>query len=254
MSTAAADVATKVIPAPAPAVAAKPGIPAVVTPPKVEPVKAVSAPASAPAAAPVAAAPAAEPVDPTKAGTAVSDPPDSTAVTAPAPEVKPEVKPVEIKVELPKDSLLAAEFAEKTAAYSRERGFSQEQAQELANWGSKSVSDFMAESRTAYDRTVNEWAEQCKAHSEFGGKRYAESSERARRFVNRFGDDAIKKALNETGYGNHPALFAMLARAGYAQADDKTVPGGQPPAGKPKSIAERLYGKTGAPEPQASQA
>lgn len=206
------------------------------------------APAPAPAAAPA------------KGGTVTSDPAggtvtsDPAAKTEPVKQPDPAALPQDIKLELPEGSLLSTEALERTAAHARERGLTQEQATELVGRESQAVDDHMTAQRTVYDQTVNGWVDACKADADFGGEKFLQSSEAARRFINAYGDEDLKKELEATGFGNHPRFFRMCARAGAKILADQPVPG-QPPAKteKQESIAERLYGKTGKPEPKHAQ-
>lgn len=67
---------------------------------------------------------------------------------------------------------------------------------------------------------IRVWDIQSRNHPEYGGKRFPESLGYARRFIDRFGGDALKNALNESGMGNHPAFFAAFTRAGRLLAGD----------------------------------
>jgi hypothetical protein len=168
-------------------------------------------------------------------------------------ETKPEVKPAEPKKEekfelkLPEGSLLEPKTVEEIAAFARERGFSQEQAQAVLEREGKAVSKFVEAQKATLTEQTALWLEDAKKDKELGGEAFEKNSELAKRVVHRFGSESLRKALDETGLGNHPELVRFCVRLGKAMKEDQLiVPGPQP--GPKRSAEELFYGKSEKPK------
>ena len=88
---------------------------------------------------------------------------------------------------------------------------------------------------------TSKWLEEARADKEFGGDKFDANLADARKALAQFdtGGD-IGKMLNETGYGNHPAILRIFARVGKALGEDNLHgKGGGEAAEKP--LAERFY-------------
>ncbi len=193
--------------------------PTVVTPPTVTP--------------PADPAPPADPKPP------VTPPKTSVVTELPStPPVEPKDKaPEKYDLNLPEDSLLDKSAIERTAAQAKEQGLSNDAAQEFLNQQSQALTDHV-------DKQSEDWIAEIKADKDIGGDNYGESVEMARRVVNRFGNDALKESLTKYGYGNHPEVVRFCANIGKAMGEDKLISGAVKPASsKPKTAAEKLYGK-----------
>ncbi len=66
--------------------------------------------------------------------------------------------------------------------------------------------------------------------------------ELAKRVVDRFGTDPLKKSLSESGLGNHPELVRLLVRIGKSMSEDQLVIAGHKPSETKKSAADILFG------------
>lgn len=162
---------------------------------------------------------------------------------------KPAEKPVETKaapivLKAPEGATVDAKELEAVAAFATEHGLNQAQAEKVLARDLATRAEVVASSKAAMieaSRTV--WVEQIKADKKYGGAKFAESAEIAKRAVDRFGTPALKEILNETGLGNHPELFRTFAKIGRLLADDKIIPAGTPAGGQSR-MADRLYGGT----------
>jgi len=152
---------------------------------------------------------------------------------------QPVVKPIELK--LPEGSLLEAGAVERVKTLAKERGLSQEQAQELLDREHQVLASYAEGQKATLTKTMNAWVEELKGDKEVGGEKFKESSELAKRVIRRFGTEAFLKDLNESGFGNHPELVRTFVRIGKAMSADSWVTPGAMPAPK-KSLAEALYG------------
>ena len=131
------------------------------------------------------------------------------------------------------------------SAAAREMGLTQEQAQKLVDMHAKNWMGAQAEFEQQMIRMREEWGQQLRKHPEYGGAKLEENLGHARRFIDKFGGVELRKALDETGVGNHPVFFAAFAQAGKLMAEDSLVtgtPGGSDGDESPQAIARRLYG------------
>ena len=196
--------------------------------------------AAEPAPAPVATTDPKAPVS-----TVVTDPPKETpAIEVPKKEPegsKPEPKALELK--LPEGSHLTAQDVEKVAARAKQLNLTPEQAQAELQRESDLVKSFVDGEKQKLAKEVSAWVDESKKDPEIGGEKFAQSAEVAKRVVNRFGTEAFKKALNDSGLGNHPELVRVFVRIGKAMTEDQMVHPSVSTAA-PRSAADVLYGDT----------
>lgn len=155
------------------------------------------------------------------------------------------VKPAEFKADaltLPEGSLMDAKATETLASFSKEHGLSEKQAQASLERESAALSAYVENATKSMEAESVKWVEDIKKDTEFGGDKFNQTAESAKRFVTRFGDPEFQKALTDTGFGNHPGLVKMLARAARAMGDDKLVMPGAQPSTTPKSAEDIMYG------------
>lgn len=168
---------------------------------------------------------------------------EKPAAVEPAPIKKEEpvvVAPLELK--LPEGSLLDASEVEKIAEIAKKQGLSQDVAQGILNAKSEALTDFKTKQETEYEkiRTVD-WVNEIKNDKVFGGEKFIETSEFAKRGIEAFGTQKLRDDLETSGFGNHPELIKTFALIGRSIAEDRLVlPGAQEPKVK-KSAAELFY-------------
>lgn len=166
----------------------------------------------------------------------------------PPPSEKKEEKVTEQKdqvfdLKLPEKSMLDAAHVDKVVSYAKERGLSKEQAQALLERENSVVSEFANNQKETLKSKSLEWVEEAKRDKELGGETFPQNMEMAKRVVDRFGTDAFKQALNETGLGNHPELLRVFARIGKAMGSDQMIlPKNHTTGMKQKPIEEIFYG------------
>lgn len=180
--------------------------------------------------------------DATTVTTLTEEKPSAEVDPKKAQEGKPDAEP-KFELKLPEGSLLKPEAVERMTARAKELKLTPEQAQAELERESELVKTFVEGEKGKLAEQVKEWVAESSKDPEIGGEAFAKNAEYAKRVVNRFGTDAFKKALNETGLGNHPELVRVFVRIGRAMTEDQLVlPSGQSTA--PKSPAEVLYGDT----------
>ena len=106
-------------------------------------------------------------------------------------------------------------------ALARELNLSQEQAQKLVDLHVRHWLGFEEQTRAQ----AEEWRKQTMNDPEFGGQKFMQSLQDAHRFVNAFGGEKLRIALDATGAGNHPEIFKAFALAGRLLGEDQLVKG-----------------------------
>lgn len=138
-------------------------------------------------------------------------------------EAKTEVKEITYDLKLPEGSLLDAKRIEEVAAYARERGFSNDVAQQLLEREHALVQNHVAAQKNNYETVRNGWVSSLKADKEIGGEHWDASVKLAQSAIDRFGGPTFKQALKESGLGDHPDLFRFALAVGKAMAPDNSV-------------------------------
>lgn len=171
--------------------------------------------------------------------------PTPTPEPTPAPTPDPAPKaPDTYTLKLPDGSLLDAAHLERTAAFAKERGLSNEDAQKVLERDHATVVAFIEGQKQAMVKKSEEWVQFSKADKEIGGEAFAKNAELAKRVLEKYGTESLRKTLDETGYGNHPELLRVFARVGKAMAEDTLVQPGASGAGT-KSPESIMYPKMG---------
>lgn len=205
-----------------------------VTPPVADPVPPVT-PADPPPVVP--------PVDPAK------------PVDPPVAPVVPPVVPETYDLKLPDNSALDATAMERTAAFARERGLSNEAAQKALEFVHQEVaaqSDALLKAHqpggAVWTKQVETWEAQVLADKDIGGSKeqVQKSGDLGKRVLATFFPESTREFLEKTGFGSHPDVLRGLVNIGKAMSEGSFVMPKSADVGS-KSTAELLYGSTPAP-------
>lgn len=182
------------------------------------------APASASPAAPAALAPT-----PPAAAAPAGDPPAaSTSDPKPAAPVVPE----KYDLKLPTDTLFDASALEGIGTFARDLGLDQANAQKLVERDSRLLGEFAqhidATRKSAWDAQVAKWNAETQADPELGGDKFADTKFQADKALRAFATPEFLKALNESGFGNHPGLVRVFAKIGRTLSEDQFTTKGDP--------------------------
>jgi len=196
-------------------------------------------PAPSPTTTPVAQTPPAAAPSP-------QQPPPQPSLLTPEPQKEPAKEapkpPAEIKLTLPKDSVLQQAQVDKIAAFARERGLSQEVAQAALEMQAGQTKEILDGYNKAWGERVAGWEKELRAHKEFGGERLKEFDQGASEVVMKYGGQEMMKLLNESGYGKHPQVAQFLWNLHKAMRPDKIVtPKAPSVAGEKPDLADRLF-------------
>lgn len=104
----------------------------------------------------------------------------------------------------------------------KELNLTQEKAQSILD----KVAPVMAQRQQEQIKAVQEqWTNESKTDSEFGGDKLNESLAVAKPAFDKFAPDGFKKLMTETGLGNHPEVIRTFYRIGKAMSEDSFVGG-----------------------------
>lgn len=160
---------------------------------------------------------------------------EAAAPTAPVVPEKYELKPVD-------GSPVDAKYLESFQTYAKEKGMTQEQAQQLFERETFAVSEYASKLDSEFEAQKSQWIEAVKKDPEIGGDHFQQNVELAHRALERFGAPSFVKELDASGYGNHPELVRVFARIGKALSEDRFIDPGANTGGK-RSMEEIFYGK-----------
>jgi hypothetical protein len=138
----------------------------------------------------------------------------------------------------------------------KELGLSNEQANKLipvvADYAKRIVSDRDQQLMGTILEQRKEWLETARKDPEIGGQNWGVSIRDSARFLDQMGapkGSPLRAALDDSGFGNHPELIRLFAKAGKAIGEDSNFVRGDPAAAvKPKTDAELFYGPKSATE------
>ena len=121
----------------------------------------------------------------------------------------------------------------------KELNIPQAKAQQLIDFQTQLATKQAEQYQAAVTKQSQDWAAAIKNDPDVGGENYDKSVASAVKVIEAFGDPSLKELLNNSGLGNHPALFKFCHRISAAIAEDKFVmPGSQTDTPKEMSIIE----------------
>lgn len=165
--------------------------------------------------------------------------------------LKPKV-PEKFAVKLPEKATLSAEVLDRTTTAARELGLtSDEQAQRLVdftNGEAQAVAERIAKDYSPggsiFESQRQKYTEEALKASDIGEGKPEVLQARvalATTFTNKYFPEAVRKAINDTGIGNHPDFLRAILKIGEALKEDGFVTGA---ASRPKkTTAQRIYSK-----------
>jgi hypothetical protein len=156
---------------------------------------------------------------------------------------KPPVVPEKYDLKPPENSHLKEGDLEKIAAYAREQGFSQEQAQKYLERETQVVSDFVKNQEQQLATNDQAWKQQLVEDKEFGGDSLKENGILAYEAAKNWGGEELVTAIRAGKLNHFPPLFKMLVRIAKATADDKLIhPSSKASPPRERSAADVIWG------------
>jgi hypothetical protein len=113
----------------------------------------------------------------------------------------------------------------------KDLALTKDQAQQLVDLQVKLTQKGAEVQKAAWAKHIEGWVGEVKTDAEIGGAEMPQKLAVAKTFIERFGDDQLRKDLDAYGIGNMPSLVRAFYRAGKAISEDKFVSGQavQPP-------------------------
>jgi hypothetical protein len=133
------------------------------------------------------------------------------------------VVPEKYDLKLPDGALLDSVALEEISAYAKEKGYTQEQAQELLQRENDAILDYTEKSQESHRAQVLKWKQEVMADKEIGGEQFNINIEYAHRVLQKFAPKEFVQTLEKSGYGNHPLLVKTFVAIGKAMQPDKIV-------------------------------
>lgn len=135
------------------------------------------------------------------------------------------------------------EFIKSYSEVAKELNLSQKGAQKILD---KILPTVLERQNAALAEMKNGWETSSRTDSEYGGKAFVENLGIAKKALDVFGGDGLRKLLNETGIGSHPEMIRFMYRAGRAiMEDNKLVTGEKRAVRQTRDFNEKasaLYG------------
>lgn len=204
---------------------------AVVTPPVVDPAATLFPDAAAVAKAEADKQAAIDAADPTKVA-------EAAAAAAKAEADKAAAKaPETYEFKAPEGMVLDPAQVEAFTPVAKELGLTNDQAQKLVDL---QVAATTASAKRWTDQ-VAAWGEEAKADPEFGKQNLGKSTAAVAKALDKFGSPEARKALDDSGMGNHPALLKLFRAVGLAMGEDNFATGNSGGGGTPRTAAEILF-------------
>lgn len=141
---------------------------------------------------------------------------------------------------LPDGMEVDSDALEKFLPIAKEKNFSQEEAQAVVDIASDMVQKTLAQQYTAWEEKRDGWLDEGRNDPDVGGKNYDQSVADAKLAIHQIGGKELKKALDETGAGNHPAMLKAFSKLGKLLREDDFDFGSAQKEGK-KDLASRLF-------------
>lgn len=151
-------------------------------------------------------------------------------------------KPIEYDLKRQKDSLLDDNQLADIVEYSKKQGLSNDQAKELLEREEKLLGDYKSTLEQEHDARVKQWEEEVKNDKEIGLDNFKKNVAQVDELLKKYSSDEFRKALSETGFGNHPELVRTFVKISEAMADDTFEPNGKGQHKAEKPIEDYFYG------------
>ena len=153
------------------------------------------------------------------------------------------VVPEKYDIKVPEGMSLDTQALEKFTPIAKELKLSNEQAQKLADIYAERQDAAVKAQREAYQQTVEGWKKESKADKEIGGTNLPVTQATCRKALNVFDPDGeFSKLMDESGFGNHPAVLRFVNRVGKSVKEDQGVRA-KSSAPQERDINKILYGE-----------
>lgn len=163
---------------------------------------------------------------------------------------------------LPDGATFNDEQASDYNAWAKDLGLDQTQAQKAVDKHFEWINKAHERGTQAQEAMHSEWATETRSDKEFGGSNLSENIAGARKAMNSFSQPAVNDGkpvlhqegpmkgqqmtemevfMNDSGWGNHPAVIRVFHRISKAMSEDSFVSGSLAPPSTKKTQAEVMY-------------
>lgn len=165
----------------------------------------------------------------------------ATADAAAAAAAKAAAVPEKYEFKAPEGVTLDQAQVDAFSPIAKELGLTQDQAQKLVDFQIARGTQATTEHAAAVKALVDGWADQTRADKEIGGVKFAENVGLATQALDKFGTPALRKALDDSGMGNHPEVVRFLSRVGATTKEDGFASGNNGGGNSQRSAASVLF-------------
>lgn len=199
---------------------------------------------AAPQATPESAAPATAEANAATTAVSTTAPVAAQANAAPTTASETQQAPAaeqKFELKVPDGSSFDQTAIDRAISFAKEKGLSPEVAQAVLEREHLAITAANAAADAAWKEQQQQWTKTAQSDKELGGPAFIQNVELAHRVIKKFASEDFVKALEASGFGNHPELLRTFNRIGKMMGDDSLVlPGAQ--AGGKKSMEELFYG------------
>ena len=147
-------------------------------------------------------------------------------------------------LKIPKDVKMSEDAVKEVYEQAKELGLNKTQAQALLDAKSVSENIVLDRAMAQIESLKATWLEDFKKDPDIGGDRAIETAEHAKRAIDAFAGDKLKKTLDDSGFGNHPEMLRMLSKVGQKLLANDSFISGKSVTSKSKSTADVFYGES----------
>lgn len=135
--------------------------------------------------------------------------------------------PEKYDLRLPENALLAPSRVDEIALYAKERGLSNEAAQEILNRENEAVDTYQKGQREFLDETRKKWVEEAHSDKEIAGIEGNDFDTNCKLAVETIAtfdpEGKIMDMMKRSGIGDYPEMIKLFVRIGKAMKDAKLV-------------------------------
>lgn len=173
---------------------------------------------------------------------------ETPQATPPAPEsplpASPEFVPYTdegLQIQLPEGATLDGDLKKGFVSIANELKLPKEAVDKFVSLQTESVKRAIEKQAADWNAVQEDWRKQVETHPKFGGEKLAPALGKISEFINTNSSDpnGFRKAIDDTGLGNHPLVVELLLRAAETVSEGKPTQGN--PAGGPRDLASALY-------------
>lgn len=179
-------------------------------------------------------------VDPAK----TPDPLDKAAdpaKTEEAPKEPDTTVPEKYEFKAPEGKELDPAAVEAFSPIAKDLKLTNDQAQKLVDLYAAQSAKAVETQTAAWKAVTDEWKATAQTDKDYGGAKFAENMGVVAKGLDKFGTPGLRKALDDSGMGDHPEVVRFLYNVGKASAEGGFPSGNAGGGGAAKTDAELMF-------------